>query len=278
VLTLVSRASGSCRRRQEAGARLRHTGTSWAGPGPASRWRSSQRLVRCSTRTRFATRSPSAKCTCAPQQARFGVWTGPGAPGGAIHSLPFPVLPVVVPDPAIAPLVDAWPAGADAEVAGDPALAAQIAAVWCATGGRAAAWHADGVQAGEEQAQPWWPEPPAADAVEVRLRHEDNRRAWNEAAQQYRAKLDDAVEYLRAGGVHLHPLERQHLGDLGAWCELAVHLQCASGKDTLSLLNAGVARVVGVDIAEGHRERPAGQRTVGGGGELVPLRRARHPA
>ncbi len=117
---------------------------------------------------------------------------------------------------------------------------------------RAAAWHADGVQAGEGQAQPWWPEPPAVDAVEVRLRHEDNRRAWNQAAQQYRAGLDDAVEYLRAGGVHLHPLERQHLGDLGAWCELAVHLQCASGKDTLSLLNAGVGRVVGVDIAEGH--------------------------
>ncbi len=90
------------------------------------------------------------------------------------------------------------------------------------------------------------------DAVEVRRRHEDNRRAWNEAAQQYRAGLDDAVEYLRDGGVHLHPLERQHLGDLGAWCELAVHLQCASGKDTLSLLSPGVGRVVGVDIAEGH--------------------------
>ena len=117
---------------------------------------------------------------------------------------------------------------------------------------RAAAWHADRVQAGEGQAQPWWPEPPAVDAVEVRLRHEDNRRAWNQAAQQYRAGLDDAVEYLRAGGVHLHPLEREHLGDLGAWCDLAVHLQCASGKDTLSLLNAGAGRVVGVDIAEGH--------------------------
>ncbi len=78
-----------------------------------------------------------------PAQASFGVWTGPGGPGGAIHSPPFPVLPVVVPEPAIRPLVDGWPAGADG-VVGEPALAAQIGAVWCAaTGGRAVLRHAE---------------------------------------------------------------------------------------------------------------------------------------
>jgi hypothetical protein len=89
-----------------------------------------------------------------PRQARFGVWTGPGGPGGAIHSPPFPVLPVVVPDPAAAPLVNAWPAGADA-VVGDPALAAQIAAAWCsATGGQAVLSHAERLHRLESLHQP----------------------------------------------------------------------------------------------------------------------------
>jgi SAM-dependent methyltransferase len=44
------------------------------------------------------------------------------------------------------------------------------------------------------------------------------------------------------------------LGDLHSWCETAVHLQCASGEDTLSLWLEGAKRVVGVDISDTHIE------------------------
>jgi len=48
------------------------------------------------------------------------------------------------------------------------------------------------------------------------------------------------------GGSNLHPIERANLGDLRPWCRAAIHLQCASGRDTLSLWNEGAGRVVGV--------------------------------
>ena len=53
-------------------------------------------------------------------------------------------------------------------------------------------------------------------------------------------------------GSSLHPIERANLGDLRTWCGTAIHLQCASGRDTLSLWNEGVAEVIGVDIADVH--------------------------
>jgi SAM-dependent methyltransferase len=92
--------------------------------------------------------------------------------------------------------------------------------------------------------------PHARDANEVRQFHQHNRESWNEAAEGYAAKIDDTIAFLRAGGSNLHPLERANLGSLGEWCESAIHLQCASGRDTLSLLNEGVSRVVGVDISD----------------------------
>ena len=97
-------------------------------------------------------------------------------------------------------------------------------------------------------------EPRAIDLAEVRRRHEDNRAAWNQGAQEYTRTLDEAVAFLRAGKSNLHPIERANLGDLRSWCETAIHLQCASGKDTLSLWNEGVARVIGVDISDVHIE------------------------
>ena len=84
--------------------------------------------------------------------------------------------------------------------------------------------------------------------------HEANRAAWNEAAQAYAERIDETVAFLRAGGSSLHALERANLRDLAEWCECAIHLQCASGRDTLSLWVEGARRVVGVDISDLHIE------------------------
>jgi SAM-dependent methyltransferase len=95
-------------------------------------------------------------------------------------------------------------------------------------------------------------EPIARDADETRARHEDNRRAWNEGAARYTSELAETIAFIRGGGSNLHPIERANLGDLRRWCHTAIHLQCASGRDTLSLWNEGVARVIGVDISDVH--------------------------
>ena len=39
------------------------------------------------------------------------------------------------------------------------------------------------------------------------------------------------------------------LGDLHGRCRRAIHLQCAGGRDTLSLWNLGADEVVGVDLS-----------------------------
>ncbi len=95
-------------------------------------------------------------------------------------------------------------------------------------------------------------EPLAHDAEEVCTRHEANRSSWNEGAQRYTEELEKAIEFLRGGKSNLHPIERRNLGDLRTWCETAIHLQCASGRDTLSLWNEGVKRLIGVDISDVH--------------------------
>lgn len=89
-------------------------------------------------------------------------------------------------------------------------------------------------------------------ADDVRARHQANRLAWNEGAVRYTQEVEETIAFLRAGQSNLHPVERAHLGDLAAWCDVAIHLQCASGRDTLSLWNEGVKRVVGVDISDVH--------------------------
>ena len=103
----------------------------------------------------------------------------------------------------------------------------------------------------------WGKEDAAHSSAEVRLRHQDNRRAWNEGAQSYTADNETRVRLLREGRSNLHPVERANLariGPLEAWCERAVHLQCASGYDTLSLLLEGAREVVGIDISDVHIE------------------------
>jgi len=98
------------------------------------------------------------------------------------------------------------------------------------------------------------PEAIARDEVEVRARHESNRMSWNEGAVWYSERVEEDIEFLRAGKSSIHPIERRNIGDLSGWCARAIHLQCASGRDTLSLLNEGAREVVGVDISDRHIE------------------------
>lgn len=80
--------------------------------------------------------------------------------------------------------------------------------------------------------------------------HESNRAAWNQGAAAYEVEIEADVAFLRAGGTNFCPPEREFLKDLDRWCERAIHLQCAGGKDTLSLWNLGAHEVVGIDISE----------------------------
>lgn len=51
----------------------------------------------------------------------------------------------------------------------------------------------------------------------------------------------------------MHPVERRNLeryGPLAEWCRRAIHLQCAGGLDTLSLVSEGARAVVGIDISD----------------------------
>src|SRR4029077_127587 len=79
--------------------------------------------------------------------------------------------------------------------------------------------------------------------------HEANRSAWDEAAERYEGWFDEAVALIRSGGSNLLPVEHDLIGDLHGRCRRAIHLQCAGGRDTLSLWNLGADAVVGVDFS-----------------------------
>jgi SAM-dependent methyltransferase len=97
-------------------------------------------------------------------------------------------------------------------------------------------------------------EPLPQSEEEIRARHESNRAGWNEGAARYTQEVEETISFLRAGGSNLHPIERANLGNLREWCKTAIHLQCASGRDTLSLLHEGVEHVIGIDISDVHIE------------------------
>jgi SAM-dependent methyltransferase len=84
---------------------------------------------------------------------------------------------------------------------------------------------------------------------DVAVMHAANRQAWDEAAERYEGWLDEAIELIRSGGSNLFPVERELIGDLHGWCRRAIHLQCAGGRDTLSLWIQGAGEVVGVDFS-----------------------------
>ncbi|HXU85439.1 MAG TPA: class I SAM-dependent methyltransferase, partial [Verrucomicrobiae bacterium] len=91
----------------------------------------------------------------------------------------------------------------------------------------------------------------AAEAADPRAMHAANRAAWDEAAERYEGWFDEAVELIRGGGSNLFGVEHDLLGDLraGTGTGRAIHLQCAGGRDTLSLWNAGAREVIGVDFS-----------------------------
>jgi SAM-dependent methyltransferase len=79
--------------------------------------------------------------------------------------------------------------------------------------------------------------------------HAATRVAWDEAAERYEGWFDEAVTLIRSGGSNLFPVEHDLIGDLHGRCRRAIHLQCAGGRDTLSLWNLGADEVVGVDYS-----------------------------
>ena len=83
----------------------------------------------------------------------------------------------------------------------------------------------------------------------VRAMHAANRSAWNEAAERYELWLPEAIELIRSGGTNLLAPELELIGDLHGRCRRAIHLQCAGGRDSLSLWNLGADEVVGLDFS-----------------------------
>jgi SAM-dependent methyltransferase len=89
----------------------------------------------------------------------------------------------------------------------------------------------------------------AAERADPRLMQAATRLAWDEAAERYERWLPEAIELIRSGGTNLLPPELELMGDLHGRCRRAIHLQCAGGRDTLSLWNLGADEVVGIDYS-----------------------------
>jgi SAM-dependent methyltransferase len=87
------------------------------------------------------------------------------------------------------------------------------------------------------------------EAADIRGMHAATRAAWDEAAERYERWLAEAEALIRSGGTNLFGVEVELIGDLHGRCRRAIHLQCAGGRDTLSLWNLGAAEVVGVDFS-----------------------------
>jgi SAM-dependent methyltransferase len=89
----------------------------------------------------------------------------------------------------------------------------------------------------------------SAERADVAAMHASNQAAWDEAAERYERWLPEATELIKSGGTNLLPPELEAIGDLHGTCRRAIHLQCAGGRDTLSLWNLGADEVVGIDFS-----------------------------
>lgn len=88
-----------------------------------------------------------------------------------------------------------------------------------------------------------------SELAQPRRMHKANREAWDEASERYEGWLPEAIELIRSGGTNLFGAEVELIGDLHGRCRRAIHLQCAAGRDTLSLWNLGAESVVGIDFS-----------------------------
>src|SRR3954453_23557363 len=91
--------------------------------------------------------------------------------------------------------------------------------------------------------------PTPAELGDPAAMHAANRLPWGEAAGRYAGWFGEARALIRSGGVNLFGAEVELIGDLHGRCRRAIHLQCAGGRDTLSLWNLGADEVVGVDFS-----------------------------
>ncbi len=91
--------------------------------------------------------------------------------------------------------------------------------------------------------------PTPAESTDVGAMHRSNRAAWDEASERYEGWFEEAVALIRSGGTNLFGVETGLIGDLRGRCRRAIHLQCAAGRDTLSLWNHGADEVVGIDFS-----------------------------
>ena len=85
--------------------------------------------------------------------------------------------------------------------------------------------------------------------MDISAIHQQTGAAWDQAAKNYEQDEAEHIDFLRSGGSTLLAPEQRILGDLRLWCRRAIHLQCAGGTDTLSLLAQGAQEVVGTDIS-----------------------------
>ena len=85
--------------------------------------------------------------------------------------------------------------------------------------------------------------------ADIAAMHASNQAAWDQAAERYERWLPEAIELIKGGGTNLLPPELEAIGDLHGQCRRAIHLQCAGGRDTLSLWNLGADEVIGVDFS-----------------------------
>ena len=79
--------------------------------------------------------------------------------------------------------------------------------------------------------------------------HTETGKAWDEASVQYVRELEAAVAKLEAGIPNLLEPEIGHLTRLLSNGGNVLHVQCAGGTDTLSLLLVGASSVTGTDIS-----------------------------
>ena len=87
------------------------------------------------------------------------------------------------------------------------------------------------------------------DDREIARLHNETGKAWDEASAQYTRELEASIAKLDAGIPNLLDPEIGHLTRLLSNGGDVLHVQCAGGTDTLSLLLVGASTVTGTDIS-----------------------------